>query len=138
VDRTLQDRQILDQLCLAPDADRAPSPALPAAVGRNRPRAGWRYVPHRLTSAELIADGVSAELLVSLALRRASRGGVAKMGDHYFDRGFPMPSYLTQILDELTEGGLLTLAQEDWGLRRLNLTDAGHTRYAQLTTPSQQ
>ena len=122
------------QLCPGTVADPASDP-LPNAVGRNRPNTGWRGLRPWLTSAELIAAGVNAELLTWWALRRASRGGVAKSGDHYFDRGFPMPSYLTQTLDELTKGGLLTLAQEDWGLRRLSLTNAGHTRYAQLSNP---
>ncbi len=99
--------------------------------------AGVRCVRPRLTSAELIAAGVSAELLALLALRRASGGRAAKSGDHYYDDGFPMPSFLTQTLDELTDGGLLTLFEDVWGMRRVHLTDAGQTRYTQLTAPSQ-
>ncbi|MGH3872875.1 MAG: hypothetical protein ACRDSR_15445 [Pseudonocardiaceae bacterium] len=93
-----------------------------------------RRVRYQLTGAELIRAGVSAELLALLALRRASSGRVAKSGEHYYDYGHPMPSHLTHILDELTEGGFLTLTRRDvWGMRRLGLTDVGRARYAQLS-----
>lgn len=133
MDSTAQDRQIPARLCPAIDADRAPDPALPVVAHHNRPRADVRRVQYQLTSAELISAGVSAELLALLALRRASSGRVAKSGARYYDHGHPMPSHLTQILDELTEDGLLALAQDVCGMRRLSLTDVGHTRYAQLS-----
>ncbi|MGH3815323.1 MAG: hypothetical protein ACRDUV_23220 [Pseudonocardiaceae bacterium] len=44
-----------------------------------------------------------------------------------------MAGHLTQILDELTEGGLLTLAPDVCGMRRLSLTDVGRARYTQLS-----
>ncbi|MGH3755242.1 MAG: hypothetical protein ACRDRP_21620 [Pseudonocardiaceae bacterium] len=134
MDGTAQDRQIPAQLCRAMGADRAADPALPVVADRNRRRAGVRRVRYQLTSAELIRAGVSAELLALLALRRAVSGRVAKSGEHYYDYGHPMPSHLTQILDELTEGGFVTLARGDvWGMRRLGLTDVGHARYVQLS-----
>ena len=82
-----------------------------------------RALPHiPLTSAELISAGVRPQLLASLALRRASGAGVAKSGDHYFDGGRPLPTYLTGIFDELAEAGWLRLAGPDmWGLRRVSL-----------------
>lgn len=137
VDSTLQDRQASAGRCLAVDSGRASGRARPAVVRRTGSRGGVRRVPPRLTSAELIAAGVSAELLAVLALRRVFSGRVAKSGDHYYDHGLPMASYLTQTLDELIDGGLLTLTEDVSGMRRVHLTDAGQTRYTQLTAPSQ-
>jgi hypothetical protein len=100
------------------------------------PRADLRCVPSPLNSAEPIREdlGLSPELLASWALRRAHRGGVAKSGGQYVDYGRLRLSYLTRTLDELTEAGLLALAEEDpWGLRRVSLTETGHAHYAQLT-----
>lgn len=74
-------------------------------------------------------------LAVWIALRRARRGGVAKMADCYLDHGRPVPSYLTGPLDELTGTGLLALADADpaiGGLRRIAVTDTGHAQYAAL------
>lgn len=132
VDHTRACPQIPGQARGAPVAG-SPDPA----QRRTGPRAGWRRVWPRLTSAELIAAGVSAELLASLALRRASSGRVAKSGDHYFDHGHPMPSYLTQTLDELTDSGLLILTEDVSGMRRLGLTEGGRTRHAQLRATPQ-
>lgn len=101
-----ENRQIRGQLCLAANADRAPGSALPTGGCRTRPRAGWRRVSPRLSNAELIAAGVSAELWGSLALWWALSGRMAKWGDHYYDYDHPMPSFLTQTFDELTKGGL--------------------------------
>jgi hypothetical protein len=76
---------------------------------------------------------VRPELLASLALRRASSGRVAKSGGDYFEWGHPLPSYLTGVFDELTETGLLILADEDErSLRRVHLTPAGQVTSAQL------
>ncbi|MGH3686577.1 MAG: hypothetical protein ACRDRE_19490 [Pseudonocardiaceae bacterium] len=81
-------------------------PALPALVdraprgsGHDSPRAGVPGVQLPLSSGESI-PGLSPELLASWALRRTYRGGVAKSGDHYFDRGRLMLSHLTRALDE--------------------------------------
>ncbi len=77
--------------------------------------------------------GLSPELLVSLALRRVHRGGLAQSGGSYVDYSYRTPSYLAGTVDGLIEAGLLTLAEQDpWGLRRVHLTDAGQARYAQL------
>jgi hypothetical protein len=132
VDHAPEDRQIPPQLGLTAKADRPPHPAVPPAAYRTWPGVGLRRVQYQLTSADLIAEGVSAELLELWALRRVSSGRVAKLDDHYFDYSFAMPSYLTQTLDELTDAGLLTLAQQTSGLRRLSLTESGQARYAQL------
>ncbi|MGH3966444.1 MAG: hypothetical protein ACRDRY_24905 [Pseudonocardiaceae bacterium] len=80
--------------------------------------------------------GLSPEFLASLVLQRVHRGEVAKSGDHYSDRGCPIPSYLTEAFDELADGGLLALAEQDpLGLRRISLTDPGTARYVQLSAP---
>jgi hypothetical protein len=103
---------------------------------RGTPRAGlrgMRSVRLRVTSADLIRQGVRPELLASLALRRASSGRVAKSGGDYFEWGHPLPSYLTGVFDELTETGLLILADEDeWSLRRVRLSPTGQVKSAQL------
>jgi hypothetical protein len=79
------------------------------------------------------AEGLNPELLAALALRRALGGGVARAGDVYVDGGHPMGSYLTGTFTELIDRGLLALADKDeWGLRRVTVTDAGQTRYAQI------
>lgn len=49
----------------------------------------------------------------TLALRRVSRGRVAKLGDHWLDGGRPVPCFLPEALDELSEAGLLGLADPD-------------------------
>jgi hypothetical protein len=86
-----------------------------------------------VTSADLIRQGVRPELLASLALGRASSGRLAKCGGDYFEWGHPLPSYLTGVFDELTETGLLILAEEDqWSLRRVRITPAGQVKSAQL------
>ncbi|MGH3830305.1 MAG: hypothetical protein ACRDRS_07595 [Pseudonocardiaceae bacterium] len=104
----------------------------PRESGHDSPQADVPGVQLPLNSGEPI-PGLSPELLASWALRRAHRGGVAKSGDHYFDRGRLMLSHLTGALDALVEGGVLALAEEDtWGLRRVSLTAAGHDRYPQL------
>ncbi|MGH4007542.1 MAG: hypothetical protein ACRDTH_05135, partial [Pseudonocardiaceae bacterium] len=47
--------------------------------------------------------GLSPKFLASLVLQRVHRGGVVKSGDHYLDRGCPMPSYLAEAFDELAD-----------------------------------
>ncbi len=77
-------------------------------------------------------DGLRPELLTALALRRALGRGVAKAGESYLDYGHPMGRYLTSTFTELIDCGLLALADDDeWGLRRVTVTDAGQARYAQ-------
>lgn len=97
--------------------------------------AGLRCLQLPLASAE---PGVALppEFLASLVLQRVHRGEVAKSGDHYSDRGCPMPSYLTEAFGELADDGLLALAEPDpWGLRRISLTDTGTARYVQFSAP---
>jgi hypothetical protein len=91
------------------------------------------HVQLPLSSGEPVL-GLSPELLVSWALRRAHRDEVAKSGDHYVDHGHLMLSHVTGALDELVEPGVLALPEEDpWGLRRVSLTAAGHARYPRLS-----
>jgi hypothetical protein len=79
------------------------------------------------------AEGLNPELLAALALRRALGSGVAKAGGIYVDGGHPMGRYLIGTFTELIDCGLLVLADEDeWGLRRVTVTDAGQARYAQI------
>jgi hypothetical protein len=78
-------------------------------------------------------DGVRPELLAALVLRRTLGGGVAKAGKVYVDYGYRMGPHLTGTFAELIEGGLLALADEDCGLRRVRVTGAGRARYAQVT-----
>ena len=101
--------------------------------GAPRPDTQARTVEHHHAVREDL--GLSPELLAWWALRRAHRGGVIKWGDQYVDHGRLRLSYLARTFEELTEAGLLTLADEDpWGLRRLSLTETGRAHYAQLTT----
>ena len=72
------------------------------------------------------------ELLAAMALRRALHGGVAQAADFYVDDGFPMGHHLTATSTELIEGGLLEVADESCGLRRVRVTGAGCARYAQV------
>jgi hypothetical protein len=84
-------------------------------------------------------NGASPELVASLALRRAYGGAVAKSGDHYLDRGSLTPSHLAGAFDEFIAGGLLALGDLDpHQLRWVTVTDAGHVRYAQLRSTTQQ
>lgn len=48
-----------------------------------------------------------------------------------FDRGHLTPGYLGGMFDELVDGGLLALADEDpYGSRRVGVTEAGRVLYA--------
>lgn len=101
------------------------------------PQAAPRPDPHPGPSPEPIDEdlGLRPELLACWALRRAHGGGLAKSGYQYVDHGRLQLSHLTQILDELTDAGLLVLTDADpSGLRRVNLTQTGHAHYTQLTT----
>lgn len=76
--------------------------------------------------------GVRPELLAALVLRRALRGGVAQAGPIYVDYGYRMGRYLTSTFTELIENELLSLAEENCGLRRVRVTEAGRARYEQV------
>ena len=69
-----------------------------------------------------------------IALRRVHDGGVRKVADAYLDRGRPTPAYLADVFDRLIWTGWANLAEADSprALRRLCLTAAGATRYAEL------
>lgn len=56
-----------------------------------------------------------------------------KLGDRYLDGGVPTSGYLAGVFDELTDAGLLALADPDpHGREQVTLTTAGHIRYTQL------
>jgi hypothetical protein len=85
-----------------------------------------------VTSVKPITS-LSPELVKALVLQRAHDGGVVKLGADYLDHGVPTPGSLAGVFDELTDTGVLTLAEPDpEGPRRVSLTTAGHTRYEQL------
>jgi len=76
-----------------------------------------------------------AELREWMALRRVCEGAVTKLVAHWLDHGRPVPCYLPDVLDDLTCGGLIALADPDpmlSGMRRAIITPAGRTRYLQL------
>lgn len=76
---------------------------------------------------------VGTDLYDWIALRRVSDGGIARMGDCWFDGGRRVPCYVTDTLAGQCEAGLVTLADPDeWGLARAALTGTGTTRYEQL------
>ncbi len=78
------------------------------------------------------AAGIRPELLAALVLGRVLRGGVAQAGDIYVDYGYRMGRHLTGTFTELIKNGLLALGDEDCGLRRVRVTDAGQARYVQV------
>lgn len=68
-----------------------------------------------------------------IALRRVSEGGIARMGDHWFDSGFRVPCYVTDALTALHGSDLVALIDVDgWCMQRAALTEAGKVRYAEL------
>ncbi len=104
-------------------------------VGVNHALRDRRGILLPATGIELVR-GLRPEFLESLALQRANRGGVAKSGDHYYDYGRPIPTYLTGAFDDLAGAGLLALAEEDpWCMRRLSLTETGRARYTAASGP---
>lgn len=75
-----------------------------------------------------------SEILAWIGLRRVHGGGVANVAGCWVDGGYRLPSHLSPALDELTDAGLVTLADDGphGPLRRATLTDAGQARYAEL------
>lgn len=146
MDRAPQDCKIPGETSLTADADRSDH-----QPGGRRQRGARRCpgISSKPTAAhpgilgsciELPGTGtdsvsnysLSPELVVSLTLKRAHGGGVAKLGDRYLDGGFPTPGYLTGAFDELIATGLLAIASPDsGGLQRVTLTGAGHARYTE-------
>ncbi|MGH3822457.1 MAG: hypothetical protein ACRDRA_06405 [Pseudonocardiaceae bacterium] len=77
----------------------------------------------------------ASDLATWIALRRAHEGGVANLEGQWFDSGRPVPGYLANALDGLTNRGLLVLADADprsCGVRRATVTDTGSARYVAL------
>jgi hypothetical protein len=77
-------------------------------------------------------EEVRPELLAASVLRRVLRGGVAQAGPIYVDYGYRMGRYLTGTFTELIEDGLLSVAEENCGLRRVWVTESGRARYEQV------
>lgn len=70
-----------------------------------------------------------------LALRRVQRGGVTRTSGGYLDHGSPRADYLTTTLEQLTDAGLITLADPDpTGLSSTSLPPTGFTRLTELNT----
>jgi hypothetical protein len=66
-----------------------------------------------------------------IALRRVHDGEVTRLGDRWRDRGYLVPGYVTDALDELLAGRLVMLADPDpmaEGMARAALTNAGTAR----------
>lgn len=76
------------------------------------------------------------EFLEATALRRARRGGVAQRDGQWLYRGRPMPGgVLRELYEVLAEDGLLQVADPDeYGLRRVGLSDRGENRYLELVS----
>ncbi len=91
---------------------------------------------------ELLTEARQADRLmpersaaVDIAMRRVSRGSVAKLSGHWLDGGRPVSCFLPDALVSLIEAGFVALADPDpdnAGQRRAVLTDAGAVRYAAL------
>jgi hypothetical protein len=74
-----------------------------------------------------------ADLYEWMALRRVSAGGIARMGDHWFDHGRQIPGYVADTLAMLCDGSAVALAELDGSdLQRAALTDTGSARFQQL------
>lgn len=72
--------------------------------------------------------------VVRIAMRRVSRGGVGTVSGHWLDDGRPVPCFLPEALDSLTNASLVMLtAPDSGGQRRATLTDSGAVRYAELS-----
>ena len=68
-----------------------------------------------------------------MALRRVSAGGIARMGDRWFDHGRQIPDYVADSLAALCDSSAVTLAEPDGsGMRRAALTNTGSTDFQQL------
>jgi hypothetical protein len=70
-----------------------------------------------------------------IALRRVFDGEVTRLDDCWRDHGHPVPGYVTDSLNELLRGGLLTLAGPDPTAENIApaaLTNAGIARFEQL------
>jgi hypothetical protein len=79
-----------------------------------------------------------ADLYHWMALRRVSDGGIAKVNDHWLERGRRIPGYIADALTALCDTGVVALAELDvWNMRRAALTATGAARYEQLNAKRQ-
>jgi len=72
---------------------------------------------------------------VWIALRKAHQGGVTNLAGQWRDCGSPVPGYMADALNRLTDSGQLALADPDpeaCGARRVTVTDTGYARYVTL------
>jgi hypothetical protein len=69
-----------------------------------------------------------------LLLRRVNGGEVARSGDGWLRHGSPLSLFLADFFGDLLEEGLIEVADPSPadGLSRVNLTEAGVSRYAAL------
>lgn len=75
----------------------------------------------------------TSELIAWIGLRRVHAGGVGCVAGCWVQHGRRVPCYLPAVLDDLTEAGLIALADGPHGpLARASLTDTGHARYTAL------
>lgn len=76
-----------------------------------------------------------SDVIAWIGLRRVHDSGVASVAGCWVDGGRRVPSYLPAALDELTDAGLIVLADDGphGPLRRASLTEAGQARYGALS-----
>ncbi|MGH3852878.1 MAG: hypothetical protein ACRDR6_05155 [Pseudonocardiaceae bacterium] len=70
-----------------------------------------------------------------IALRRVFDGEVTRLDGCWRDHGHLVPGYVTDALNELLTGGLVTLADSDQTAGKIDpaaLTNAGTARFEQL------
>ena len=75
-----------------------------------------------------------SDVIAWVGLRRVHSGGVACVAGTWVDGGRRVPSYLPAVLNELTDAGLVVLADDGphGPLQRATLTEAGLDRYEEL------
>jgi hypothetical protein len=81
------------------------------------------------------ASLTGADLYHWIALRRVLDGEVTRFNGRWRDRGHLVPVYVTNALDELLAGGLVTWTDFDRmadGMALAALTNAGIARFEQL------
>lgn len=101
------------------------------AAGRN---AAGQYQALSARAAAMTRTPLTgADLFHWIALRRVAHGGIARMGDRWYDTGRRTPDYVADALAELCHAGLVALADPGpGGMARTALTAAGTARYEQL------
>ena len=68
-----------------------------------------------------------------ITLRRVSGSGVAVIHGAVVEDGQQVPAYLVASLIDLVRDQHVTLGLPDeWGVRRMNLTERGHARFIEL------